>query len=305
VGNLGSVGNVGNVGNGGNVGNVGWQAAIDLGFAAEGGTTHLARRAHRGPLVVQRPFRPEGPGVCHVYLLHPPGGLVGGDELRVDVDVAAGAHALVTTPAAGKIYRTNGAAVRQTQRLTVAGRATLEWLPQEAILYDGARATLETRVELQGDARFIGIDAVCFGLPARRAPFERGRCRQMLELRRDGRPLLVERGCYDPGSGVMSARWGLGGATVLALLVAAPAPDAATVEGVRALAATGATSTTSTTTTGGDIAAVTVIGDGDVLVARHVGGDAERARAFLHAAWRLVRPPLLGRAAVPPRVWAT
>src|SRR6185436_819073 len=100
-------------------------------------------------------------------LLHPPGGLVGGDELSIDVEVDAGAHALVTTPAAGKVYRTNGATARQTQRLRVAEGGTLEWLPQEAILYDGARATLETRVELARDARFLGIDAVCFGLPAR------------------------------------------------------------------------------------------------------------------------------------------
>ena len=275
---------------------MGWQAAIDLGFAADGGTTHLSRRAHRGPLVVQRPFRPEGPEVCHVYLLHPPGGLVGGDELTVDVAVDAGAHALVTTPAAGKIYRTNGAGVRQTQRLRVAAAGTLEWLPQEAIVYDGARATLETRVDLARDARFIGIDAVCFGLPARRAPFERGLCRQLFELHRDGRPLLIERGHYDAGDGVMSARWGLGGASVLGFLVASPAPDAAAVESVRALAAAAA---------GGDLAAVTVVGDGDALVARHLGGDAERARTFLHDAWRLVRPTLLGRAAVPPRVWAT
>lgn len=278
------------------VANVGWRAAIELGFAAAGGTTHLARRAHRGPLVVQRPFRPEGPGVCHVYLLHPPGGLVGGDQLTVDVEVEPGAHALVTTPAAGKVYRTNGAPVRQTQRLRVAGGATLEWLPQEAILYDGAQATLETRVALAGDARFIAIDAVCFGLPARRAPFQRGCCRQLFELHRDGRPLLVERGCYDAADGVMSARWGLGGADVLAFLVAAPAPDAAVVDAVRARAAAAE---------GGDLGAVTVVGDGDALVARHLGHDAERARAFLHDAWRLVRPTLLGRPAVPPRVWAT
>src|SRR5262245_38788911 len=106
----------------------GWQAALELGFAAEHGATRLARRAHRGPLVVQRPFLPEGPGVCHVYVLHPPGGLVGGDELALDVDVASGAHALVTTPAAGKVYRTNGATARQIQRLRVAGGARLEWL---------------------------------------------------------------------------------------------------------------------------------------------------------------------------------
>jgi len=79
---------------------MGWHAALELGFAAASGATRLARRKHRGPLVVQRPFLPEGPGVAHVYVLHPPGGLVGGDELTLDVEVDAGAHALVTTPAA-------------------------------------------------------------------------------------------------------------------------------------------------------------------------------------------------------------
>src|SRR5205823_4869319 len=116
--------------------------------------------------------------------LHPPGGLVGGDELTIDVEVGAGAHALVTTPAASKVYRTSGPTARQTQRLRVADGATLEWLPQEAIVYDGARAELQTRVDLERGGRFIGIDAVCFGLPAGRAPFERGSCRQAFELYR-------------------------------------------------------------------------------------------------------------------------
>jgi len=274
----------------------GWQAALDLGFAAEGGATRLARRAHRGPLVVQRPFLPEGPGVCHVYVLHPPGGLVGGDELTIDVAVDAGAHALVTTPAASKVYRTTGATARQVQRLRVAGGAALEWLPQEAIIFDGARATLDTRVDLEPGARFIGIDAICFGRPAGQAPFERGSCRQGFELHRAGRPLLIERGRYDAGGDAMRARWGLGGACVLAFLTAAPAPTDAAVDAVRALAAAA---------TDGDLAAATILGDGDALAVRYIGHSAERARAFLHGAWRLLRPAVLGRAAVPPRVWAT
>lgn len=280
----------------------GWEAALDLGFAQENGATRLARRSHRGPLVVQRPFLPEGPAVCHVYVLHPPGGLVGGDDLTIDVEVDAGAHALVTTPAASKVYRTTGAVARQVQRLRVAGGATLEWLPQEAIIYDGARAALETRVDLAPGARFIGIDAVCFGLPAGRAPFERGSCRQAFELHRGGRPLLIERGHYDAGSDVMRARWGLGGASVLAFMVAAPAPAEAEADAVRALAAAALGGDGDGD---GDIAAATIVGDGDALVVRYFGRSAERARVFLHDAWRLLRPALLGRAAVPPRVWAT
>jgi len=281
----------------------GWHAALELGFDVERGATRLGRRAHRGPLVVQRPFFPEGDAVCHVYVLHPPGGLVGGDELDVSLEVDAGAHALVTTPAAAKIYRTAGAQVRQTQRLRVAAGGVLEWLPQESIVFDGAHATAETRIELSPGARFIGADAVCFGRPAGNAPFARGYCRQLFELRRDGRPLLIERGRYDAGGLVGRARWGLGGAGVLALFVTAPAPAADAVEAVRALAAAASDASGA----GGDICGVTVVGDGDgsCLVARYLGHAAERTRDFVQTAWRLVRPSLLGRDAVPPRVWAT
>ena len=154
------------------------------------GATRLARRAHRGPYVIQRPFFPEGRGVCHVYLLHPPGGLVGGDELQLDLRVGPAAHTLVTTPAAGKAYRTHGPGIAPVARAGRRGRrdagvAALE----ETIVYDGASVELETRVELAPDARFFGAETLCFGLPARRAPFARGSCRQSFELRRDGAPI--------------------------------------------------------------------------------------------------------------------
>lgn len=275
---------------------MGWSAALELGFATEGGATRLARRAHRGPFVVQRPFFPEGREVCHVYLLHPPGGLVGGDELRLDLQVGDGAHTLVTTPAAGKAYRTLGPAARQTQALTVRPGGALEWLPQETILYDGCNLELDTRVDLGTGARFFGAETIVFGLPARAEPFARGSCRQAFELRRDGVPLLVERGRFDAGAAMQQACWGLAGATVLTLIVAAPALDPSAVEAVRALAAG----------LGPDEqAGATVLGDGDVLVIRHLAGRAERARAFVQAAWSLVRPALFGRAAVAPRIWAT
>src|SRR3569832_593156 len=111
-----------------------WHARLELGFEVCGGRSSLTSRRHHGPLRVQRPFYPEGAGVCHVYVLHPPGGVVGGDELLIDVAVEAGAHALITTPAAGKFYRSGGAVARQRQTLRVAEAAVLEWLPQPALL---------------------------------------------------------------------------------------------------------------------------------------------------------------------------
>jgi len=252
---------------------------------------------------VQRPFYPEGADVAHVYLLHPPGGIVGGDRLRVEASVAAGAHALLTTPAATKVYRTAGPAAAQESALAVARGGVLEWLPQETILHDGADVALTTRVRLESGARFLGIDLLCFGLPARpgEAGFARGRCRQQLEVWRDDAPVLLERGRFDGDGPVHAARWGLADAPVLGTFVASPAPAAAAelLAAIRARAEA---------LPAGELASATLLGQpaaDDALVCRYVGASAERARAFLRAAWADTRPTLLGRAAIPPRVWAT
>jgi urease accessory protein len=272
----------------------GWAASLELGFDADAsGATRLGRRAHRGPFLVQRPFFPEGREVCHVYLLHPPGGLVGGDELRLDLSVDQGARALVTTPAAGKAYRTLGPISRQTQALSVAGGAALEWLPQEMILYDGAAVELTTTVDLAPGARFFGAETLCFGLPARGERFTRGSCRQSFELRRAGLPLLVERGRFDGGAAVHDQRWGLGGATVLTLIAASPAPAASALERARAALADG------------DRAGFSILDDGGALVVRHLTSVAERARGFVQAVWAALRPALLDRPPVAPRIWFT
>jgi urease accessory protein len=274
----------------------GWHAALELGFAAEDGATRLAHRAHRGPFLVQRPLYPEGPDLCHVYLLHPPGGLVGGDELRLDLRVGASAQALVTTPAAGKVYRTLGPVARQIQALSVEAGGSLEWLPQEIIVFDGAAATIDTRVDLARGARFIGAETICFGLPARGERFARGTFRQRFEIWRGGDPLFIERGHFDGGAPVHDAPWGLHGAAVMALLLATPAPESGVVEALCQAAAALPTS---------ELAAFTVLGDGELLIGRWRGGNAERARTFVHDGWRALRPALLDRPAVAPRIWAT
>jgi urease accessory protein len=269
---------------------------IALGFAPRGGRSSLVAQHHRGPLVVQRPFFPEGPEVCHVYLLHPPGGLVGGDRLTVAIDVEDGAQALLTMPAATKVYRSAGPTAEIGQDLRVAAGATLEWLPQETILHDGAALDARTVVDLAPGARFAGLELYCFGLPARRERWSRGRCRQRLELWRAGRPLVVERGRYDGGAPVHDAPWGLRGEPVSGLLLASPAPAPEAVADVRTRA--GALPP-------GDLASATVVADGDALACRYAGPSVERGRGFLREAWRIWRQAVVGRAATAPRIWAT
>jgi urease accessory protein len=251
----------------------------------------VREREHLGPLQVQRAFYPEGPELCHLYLLHPPGGLVAGDRLNVFIDVDAGARALVTTPAAGKVYRGDErppAAVRQ--QLTVGAGASLEWFPQETIVFEGGRVELETRVDLAASASFLGWELVCLGRPAAGEAFAHGSCRQRFELWREGRPLCLERARLDGGAPALGARWGLAGAPVSATLLATPI--AGPLDAIRALPLEP-----------GDLGSATLLDD--VLVCRYLGASAERARRHFARVWELVRPTLLGRPAHLPRIWST
>ena len=181
----------------------------------------LARREHSGPLTVQRPFHPEGPaGACHVYLLHPPGGVVGGDVLDVAVHAGPDSRALITTPAANKLYRSAGPCAQLTQTLRVDAGAQLEWLPQPTIAFAGVHARVTTRVDLAPGGRFIGWEIVCLGRPDSGERYA-GRLGMALELWQDGAPLWLERARYD-GTALLDAPFGLRGHCVSGTLLATP-----------------------------------------------------------------------------------
>jgi len=268
-----------------------WQAAIELGFALRGQRTAMAHRKHHGPLRVQSPFYPEG-DVCHVYLLHPPGGVVGGDQLEIEVLVAEAAHALITTPASGKFYRSNGAVATQQQTLTVEPGAVLEWLPQDTILFSNSYVNMNTRVDLADDARFIGWDMLCLGRPASDELYEAGFCRQAFELWRDGEPLLIERALYESSSALLQKAWGLQGKTVVATMLATNA-DQQALTAARSIELPDAKGRLSCTLIN------------DVLVCRLLAHQGETARLVFSDIWQKIRPLLLGREASVPRIWHT
>jgi len=170
-----------------------WVAQIDLGFACKNAKTVMSNMAFKGPMRVQRPFYPEG-HPCHVYLLHPPGGMVSGDQLTINVSVERDAHALITTPSAGKIYHADSMGVSQRQliRLNVS-QGICEWLPQENIVFDGANAHLQTEVYLDSRARFMGWEMTSFGREAGNHPFTKGQFSQDIKMYRDMKPLVIER----------------------------------------------------------------------------------------------------------------
>jgi urease accessory protein len=270
-----------------------WRGRLSLVLERRGERTVVARREHVGPLVVQRPFHPERDGTCHVYVLHPPGGVVGGDVLELDIDVLPGAAALITTPAATKHYRSAGETAFLHQRLTVRTGAALEWLPQESIAFGGARASNTTEVLLEPGAAFLGWEISCLGRPASRDAFTTGRLEQAFSLTLGGRPLLVDRLLTEGGGSLSRGVWGWGGRTVYGCFLAAGAPPELTRAVREAVPVTEP----------GELFAVT--NAGGVCVCRYLGASSERARACLARAWRTAREVLLGKAACPPRIWAT
>lgn len=268
----------------------GWLGRLELGFRPGAGRTDMVRRRHVGPFVVQSALYPEG-APCHAILLHPPGGLVGGDRLELDLDCAAGAHALVTTPAAGKVYRSAGPQTRVRQDLRVAAGATLEFLPAECIVFDGARCFVDTHFHLQTGATLLAWDAWVMGRPASGEDFARGIARIGLELAVDARPLLVERSRIAGSSAWLRSAWGIRGHPCFATLVGFPAGEHALERSRRA------------TDTEGCEAAVTLV-DG-VLVARAMAPGLIALRAQLQCWWQVLRPILTGCDASPPRIWST
>ena len=273
----------------------GWEASLTLEFSARDARSVLSRRAHHGPLHVQKPFYPEADGTCHVYLLHPPGGVVGGDALHIDVSVHPGAQALLTTPAATKFYRSGERYAAQTLRAQVADAATLEWLPQETIVFDGAWARSRTRVELKRAARFIGWEVVCLGRPVNYETFTRGAWQQRLEVWRDGTPLFIDRSDVHGSAPILTQACGWAGHSVSAVLVCAATDLPRDVlENLRASCVA--------LQRDGVFAATQLRG---ALVCRYLGHHAQHARTCLQRAWEILRPVLLGKSACVPRIWNT
>jgi urease accessory protein len=271
-----------------------WQARLDLAYRLDAARARtVAHDAHAGPLRVLKALYPEGDAICHHVLVHPPGGIAGGDRIEIELDVQPGAHALVTTPGATRFYRSGGETAMQSARLRLRGDARLEWLPMASIAYDGCLADNRVRFELDERSQMIGWDLLALGLPASQAPFARGRFVEHLEW--PGR--WLERGAIDAGDHrLLRSPLGLGGRTVMATLWCAagtawpPALRESLLDAARrdALAWEGCTSP-----------------QPGLVLWRALGDAVEplwQRAVEVRARWRLA---CWGLPAAPPRVWST
>lgn len=274
-----------------------WLGKLELHYMRDGDRT-IAHDRHEGPLRVLQRLYPEGPAVCHHVLVHPPGGIVGGDELDIEATLDPDTHALITTPGATRFYRSRGELAAQRAVLRLSPGARLEWLPLESIAYSGCVAENRVQIELAPGAELLGWDVLALGLPAAGEAFVAGAFTQHLELPghwlERGRIAADDRRLLDSPLGldcqrVMATAWfasgsPLDGAAREQLLDAARACVADSPLGARC----GATSPHE-----------------GVVVLRVLAPNVEAAMALLHpvrAAWRRLAWNL---AANPPRIWRT
>lgn len=275
----------------------GWHARLQIDYRRDGERT-LSHDRHDGPLRVLQPLHPEGPGIVHHVLVHPPGGIAGGDTLELRLGLARGSHALLTTPGATRFYRSAGPLARQDVEATLADGARLEWLPLETLAYSGCAAENRMRITLAPGAETIGWDILALGLPAAGAAFEHGSIVQHVEVP----GLWLERGRIDAQDHrLLDSPLGWAGHRVLATLwfaAGAPLADArreALLETARA-----ATTDHPLHATCGVTAPQPA-----VVVLRVLAPRVEPAMQLLAQVWARWREAAWALPACPPRVWRT
>jgi urease accessory protein len=271
----------------------GWQANLDLSFEYRDAGTALARHRHEGPLQVQKALYPEGRDICHVAVLHPPGGIAAGDSLCMRASLNRSSRALLTTPGATKWYRSEGSLARQHLHFDLEQDSVLEWLPRENILFDGSRISMSLDVALSARSTYFGWDIFSFGRRASGESWRRGILRMRTSIRRADRVLWSEMANVDAGSGFMHSSVGLSGRTVCGTFLVAgveiQSEVLATCRRVpRALSE-------------GRVGITRVPG---VLIARYLGDSSEEVFDYFTALWTVLRPALSARASCAPRVWA-
>lgn len=268
----------------------GWLGKLSLSFADrltndEQWRTELIDRQQQGPLTIQRPFYPEGKP-CHLYLLHPPGGIVGGDKLELDIFLDHDSHLLMTMPGASKFYRSHGNIAQLKQKFTLAQNSIIEWLPQENIFFNGTNANLTTEFNLTLNSRLLGWETLCFGRPVMHEKFGQGNIKSCLtinlpdELGLDEHLKIIDGNCAPIGNYTYSATL-FAYPINLAILqqVQKRFEDSTVPIGATAL--------------------------GQLLTVRLLANDNQICQQYLHQLWALLRPLIINLPACPPRIWAT
>jgi len=274
-----------------------WEARLDLDFKDSQGRSYLAKRLHIGPLVIQKTLHPEGKAVCHGVVIHPPGGVAGGDELTLNVTLAEKAKVLLTTPGAGKWYKANGRFARQHLQFDLQDGACFEWLPQESILFNGSQVKLSSTVNLAPTATYAAWEILCLGRQAQCEEWLSGVMQQQVSIRRAGKLIWNERALLKPEQRTFASVVGLKGNAVTGSFVVAAGPLPVNVlDDCRAIKPQLALDPD---------AQYGVTALPEVFAARYAGQSSQCAKAYFEMLWACLRPWYAEREVVRPRIWNT
>lgn len=284
-----------------------WLASLELQLGYSPFGTQLTKTRRYGPLTIQKAFYPEGRDCAHLYLLHPPAGIVSGDELRVSIDVQQNAHTLVTSPGANRFYRARtdlsigDPRQRQMTLINVASEAKCEHFPLETIVYNRADGVNNVAVRLHKSSVYCGWDITCLGLPSSSDSFSNGRFTQVNTLYRDEILIYHDRFLIEPCSHIQQHAAGLAGSTVIGTFLAyAPqcrvsdAQRTKLIEQLRMVVEEH-----------GAISLVSITQIRQVLVMRYLGQQAHQCKSLFIELWKLVRPLYIEKQGMQPRIWFT
>lgn len=273
-----------------------WHAKLDIRYALEQNKT-VARYEHDGPLRILHSLYPEGSSVCHNVIVHPPGGLVGGDTLDIQVDVGTGAHGLITTPGATRFYKSLGEPALQRTRARLQEHARLEWLPLEAIAYSACQAENRSTFDLAPSAEMIAWDITALGLPNAHLPFESGSFMQHIEIP----GVWLERGRIDATDvRLMNSPLGLAGHRCMASIFFAAGSALTRDRKEQALSVARAVLDAHPL----KITAGATCPNDQVIVVRVLAPLVEPAMQVLRQVWASWRQHLWQKESVAPRIWA-
>jgi len=274
-----------------------WHASLDIDYQLQDAQRTVAIHRHDGPLRVFHSLYPEGPGICHNVVVHPPGGLVEGDTLDISVSVASGAHGLISTPGATRFYRSlDGAPATQRVRIALAPGARFEWVPLETIAYPGCNGHNTLDVALAEGAEWLAWDVTALGLPGSAQPFDHGMLRQRLCI--EGH--WLEQGRLDARDAVlMDGPLGLAGHRCMGTLVFASGSALARSRKTQLLEVI----QTILPPDGGECPAGVTCPNDHVVVVRVLGPVVEPVMALVQRAWALWRQTAWGLTGQPPRIW--
>ncbi|MGK7924010.1 MAG: urease accessory protein UreD [Spirulina sp.] len=274
--------------------NSNWQGRLELVYEKQGNSTQILRAFNQAPLKVQRPFYPEGKSICHTVTLHTAGGIVGGDRLVQSLQLNPQSRVVITTAAATKVYGSQGKQAQQSITARVEEGASLEWLPQSVIVFNGAIYRQEMRVELAERSGFVGWEILRFGRSARGEKFLRGEWRSHLEIWRQGKLLWCDRQWLPGCEETYAHPHNLGGYPVVGHLIYFGRFNAEN-------AMISADEFWKNNPGQGEVGVTQIQGNG--LLFRYRGTSVTEVKNWFIQIWNFYRQSDFGENAIAPRVW--